>query len=175
MGEASRADAPPSPAPEPDLAPYQHVQFGTPIAVGTALALLVAIALIATLSAATLRAAPWLVAGLFAIVGVAFALFYRLRVDIDGSRLRAAFGVGIVSRTIDLADIRRADVVRTRVWWGYGVHVTPSGWLYNVAGRWAVRLELRSERPIMIGTDEPDALKAAIDARIAATEQREGR
>ena len=56
----------------------------------------------------------------------------------------------------------------TRVWWGYGIHWTPSGWLYNVAGRHAVRLEVRGGRALMIGTDEPDALKAAIDARLAA-------
>jgi hypothetical protein len=31
-----------------------------------------------------------------------------------------------------------------------------------------VRLEVRGGKAVMIGTDEPDALKAAIDARLAA-------
>jgi hypothetical protein len=47
------------------------------------------------------------------------------------------------------------------------MHWTPSGWLYNVSGRAAVRLEMTSQRPLMIGSDEAERLKAAIDARLA--------
>ncbi len=78
------------------------------------------------------------------------------------------FGIGLIRKEIPLADVVRADLVRTRVMWGYGIHWTPSGWLYNVAGRHAVRLEVRGGKAVMIGTDEPEALKAAVDARLAA-------
>jgi hypothetical protein len=147
---------------------YRHSQFATPMAVGTALGLGVALAGLATLSAATLASAPWLVAALFAVLLGAFALFWRLVVEVDGRAVRATFGVGLIRRSVPLADVRRAEVIRTRVWWGYGVHWTPSGWLYNVAGRDAVRLELHGGRAVMIGTDEPDALKSAIDAALRA-------
>lgn len=149
------------------MAAYRHSQFATPMAVATALGLAVATGGVALLSRETLDAAPWLVVALYALLLGAFALFWRLTVEVDGGALRAVFGVGLVRRTVDLADVVRADAIRTRVWWGYGVHWTPSGWLYNVAGRDAVRLELRAERAVMIGTDEPDALKAAIDAALA--------
>jgi hypothetical protein len=43
-----------------------------------------------------------------------------------------------------------------------------------VSGRDAVRVELRGERPVVIGSDDADALKAAIDARIAAHAGRPG-
>lgn len=150
------------------MAAYRHSQFGTPMAVATAVGLAVAVAGLFMLSPATLSGGRWLVAGLFAVLLGGFALFWRLVVSVDGTWIRAVFGIGLVRKSVPLADVRRADVIRTRVWWGYGVHWTPSGWLYNVAGRDAVRLEMRSERPVMIGTDEPDALKAAIDAALAA-------
>lgn len=133
------------------------------MAVATVLGLAVAVAGLAWLSPATLQAAPWLVVALFAILLGGFALFWRLLVEVDGRVIRAVFGVGIIRRTVELKDVRQVDVIRTRVWWGYGIHWTPSGWLYNVAGRDAVRLEVAGEKALMIGTDEPVALKAAID------------
>lgn len=138
------------------------------MAVATAIGLAVATAGLAALSQATLASAPWLVVGLFALLLGAFALFWRLVVEVDERSIRATFGIGLVRKVVSLADVQRVDVLRTRVWWGYGVHWTPSGWLYNVAGRDAVRLEIAGERAVIIGTDEPDALKAAIDAALRA-------
>ena len=82
--------------------------------------------------------------------------------------MRLRFGVGLFRRTLPIADLVRCDRMRTRLRWGWGLHWTPAGWLYNVSGRDAVRLELRRERPVIIGSDDADALKTAIDARIAA-------
>ena len=134
------------------------------MAIGTAIGLAVAIAGLVLLSPQTLAAAPGLVAGLFALLLGGFALFWRLVVEVDERSIRAIFGVGLIRKEVAIADVRRADLIRTRVWWGYGIHWTPSGWLYNVAGRDAVRLEIAGERALIIGTDDPEALKAAIDA-----------
>jgi hypothetical protein len=130
---------------------------------GFALAALVTL----SLSKATLAAVPWLVFALFALVVLGLLTYATLRVTVDARRIQARFGIGLVRKSIDLADIVRCDVVRTPSWWGWGLHWTPSGWLYNVSGRAAVRLQMASQRPVMIGTDEPDRLKAAIDARLA--------
>ena len=147
---------------------YSHSQFGWPMAVGAGLALGFATVVLVAVSDETRAAASWTIVALYATIGLAFAAFFRLRVTVDPDRILAVFGIGLIRKEIPLADVLRADVVRTRVWWGYGIHWTPSGWLYNVAGRHAVRLEVRGGRAMMIGTDEPDALKAAIDARLAA-------
>ena len=40
---------------------------------------------------------------------------------------------------------------------------TRGGWQYNVSGRRAVELELPGGRTFTIGTDEPEALLAAIE------------
>ena len=146
------------------MIPYRHSQVGKPIAIGTLLAAGLATVLVASLSNTTIQAAPWLVIGLYGVLALAYALFYRLTVTVDATRLRAAFGVGIFAKEVAIADVMACEIVRTRRRWGWGIHWTPVGWLYNVGGRHAVRLMLRTERPVMIGSDQPEALLAAIDA-----------
>ena len=130
---------------------------------GLGLALLVTM----SLSAATLAAVPWLVVALFGLLALGLLTYATLTVDVDSQEVRARFGIGLIRKSILLKDIARCDVVRTPSWWGWGIHWTPSGWLYNVSGRAAVRLEMTTERPVMIGSDEAERLKAAIDARLA--------
>jgi len=144
---------------------YRHTQFGTVIAVGTALGLAAAVTMTVSLSPATLAAARWPIVALYAVIAAAFFLFATLTVEVDAREVRVRFGIGLFRKSVPLADIRRCDVIRTRIWWGWGLHWTPSGWLYNVSGREAVRIELASERPLIIGSDEAPALKQAIDAR----------
>jgi hypothetical protein len=126
-------------------------------------------ALMATLSlsASTLAAVPWLVVSLFGLLVLGLLTYATLTVEIDAEHIRARFGIGLIRKSIPLADIARCEVVRTPSWWGWGMHWTPSGWLYNVSGRAAVRVEMRTERPVMIGSDEAERLKAAIDAKLA--------
>jgi hypothetical protein len=147
---------------------YSHSQFGWPMAVAASFGVGLATAVLVAVSPETRAAAPWTIVAVYATFGLAFALFFRLKVTVDPERIRVVFGIGLIRKEIPAADLIRADIVKTRVWWGYGIHWTPSGWLYNVAGRHAVRLEVRGGRALMIGTDEPEALKAAMDARLAA-------
>lgn len=153
---------------------YRHTQFGKVIAAATALGLAAAALVTLSLSPATLAAAWWLVGALFAIIAAAFLLLGTLTVEVDAREVRVRFGIGFFRKSVPLADIRRCEVIRTRVWWGWGLHWTPAGWLYNVSGREAVRLELASERAVMIGSDEAPALKQAIDARRPATRPEPG-
>ena len=119
-----------------------------------------------SLSASTLAAAPWLVFALFGLLALGLLTYATLTVEVDAERIRAYFGIGLIRKSIPIEDIVRCDVVRTPTWWGWGMHWTPSGWLYNVSGRAAVRLEMKSQRPVMIGSDEADALKEAIDVEL---------
>ncbi len=130
---------------------------------GFGLALLVTM----SLSAATLAAVPWLVVALFGLLALGLVTYATLTVDVDSDEVRVRFGIGLIRKSIPFTDIARCDVVRTPSWWGWGIHWTPSGWLYNVSGRAAVRLEMTTQRPVMIGSDEAERLKAAIDAQLA--------
>jgi hypothetical protein len=144
---------------------YRHTQFGRAIAIGTVAGFALAALVTLSLSAATLRAQWPPVVALFAILAAAYVLFATLTVEVDAREIRIRFGIGLVRRTVELADVLHCEVIRTRVWWGWGLHWTPSGWLYNVAGREAVRLVLASAKPVIVGSDEALVLKQAIDAR----------
>ena len=132
-------------------------------AVGLGLAMLVTL----SLSAATLATVPWLVVALFGLLALGLLAYATLTVEVDAENVRVRFGIGLIRKSIPLSDIARCEIVRTPSWWGWGIHWTPSGWLYNISGRAAVRLEMTSQRPLMIGSDEAERLKAAIDARLA--------
>lgn len=133
-------------------------------ATGVAIALVLTTALTSSLSARTLETAGWMVYALYAVIVAAFVLFGWLEVVVDERVIDVRFGVGLVRRRIELAQVVRCEPIRTRLWWGWGLHWTPSGWLYNVSGRAAVRVELNGERAVMIGSDDAQALTRAIEA-----------
>jgi hypothetical protein len=147
---------------------YRHRQFGWAIAVGTVVGLVLAALLTVSLSAGTIAAARWAVVALFGILAAGFVLLGTLTVEVDADGVRLRFGVGLIRRSVPLADIVRCDVVRTPLWWGWGLHWTPSGWLYNVSGRDAVRIDVRRERAVIVGSDDAPALKKAIDGWLDA-------
>jgi hypothetical protein len=143
---------------------YRHRQIGWVIGAASGAALVLATALAQSLTAQTLATAGWMVYALYAVIVGAFVLFGWLVVEVDADAIDVRFGVGLIGRRFDVADVRRCERIRTRLWWGWGLHWTPSGWLYNVSGRDAVRIEFISQRAVMIGTDQPDALVRAIEA-----------
>jgi len=147
---------------------YRHTQFAWVLAGVLVPGVFAAIGLMVFLPEGAMRApwwTPWL---LVAVLAFGLLLFGWLTVEVDDRRVHLRFGIGAFRRTVRLGDIRGCDRVRTRLHWGWGIRWTPAGWLYNVAGREAVRLELVRERPLIIGSNDADALKAAIDAQIAA-------
>lgn len=101
-----------------------------------------------------------------AIVLAAGILFATLTIEIDHDSLRWRFGPGLIRKHVRLSDIESVEPVRNRFWYGYGIRLTPQGWLYNVSGLDAVEVRLRSGKTFRLGTDEPDRLGAAITARL---------
>ena len=93
---------------------------------------------------------------------VTIPLFYKLTITIDNEGLRASFGVGLIHKEIPLAQIVGCESIRIRWWYGWGIHLTPYGWLYNVAGWDAVAITLRKGQKFAVGTDDPYGLVAAI-------------
>jgi hypothetical protein len=91
-------------------------------------------------------------------------LFYSLTVEIREDVLIIRFGPGFIRKRIALADIREAKVVRNPWYYGWGVRITPHGWLYNVSGLDAVEIVFGQGKTFRIGTDEPQKLAEAIRA-----------
>jgi len=102
-------------------------------------------------------------------LGVITILFSTLTVEVSDETLRFYFGPGFWTKRIPLRDIEHAEVVRNRVFYGWGIRYTFDGWLYNVSGLDAVKLRVRGWGTLRIGTDEPHELKRALEqARQAA-------
>jgi hypothetical protein len=101
------------------------------------------------------------------ILLVCLVLFYRLKITIDGKTLCASIGVGVICKKVRLAEIVGCEPVRIRWWYGWGIHLTPYGWLYNVSGFDAVRISLRDGRTLALGTDDPGGLTDAIRTGIS--------
>ena len=89
-------------------------------------------------------------------------LFYKLRITIDGETLCASFGIGVIRKRVALAQIVGCEPNRIRWWYGWGVHLTSCGWLYNVSGFDAVAITLRDGKKFAFGTNDPDGFTTAI-------------
>jgi hypothetical protein len=90
------------------------------------------------------------------------ALFYKLTIRTNNESLCASFGIGIVSKRVPAAEIAACQPIRICWWYGWGIHLTPYGWLYNVSGLHAVAITLRDGRKFALGTDDPQGLADAI-------------
>jgi hypothetical protein len=101
------------------------------------------------------------------ILWVCLVLFYRLKITIEGETLCASFGLGIIRKRVRLAEIVECEPIRIRWWYGWGIHLTPRGWLYNVSGFDAVAITLRDGGKFALGTNDPNGLTAALRAAIS--------
>lgn len=110
---------------------------------------------------------PFVVAALMALC---FVTFYSLTVSIDAEQLHVSFGPGWIKKRFSVREISAAQKVENRWFYGWGVKLTPHGWLFNVSGFDAVEVELASGRRYRIGSDQPDELVRAIQSAAAAAQ-----
>lgn len=139
---------------------YSHDQFGTLV-----VSLLVPFAVFAAVISASVGPGS-AVLGVWIVSLALLVLFYRLRVEVTREHLRFRFGIGLIGRTFKVTDIVAATPVRNKWYYGWGIRLTPHGWLYNVSGFDAVEVQLRSGKKYRIGTDEPQALSRALHRAI---------
>lgn len=102
-----------------------------------------------------------------AVVLVVVFWFSRLTVRVSGGEVRVGFGPGWPRRVFGSYEIVGFRPVRNKWYFGWGVRKIPGGWMYNVWGLDAVELELASGKKFRIGTNEPDALVAALTTHLA--------
>ena len=133
---------------------YRHTQFGTVIVITTVAVMSLAAAWLA--GTATIA---WLILGSLVVL---LALFFSLTVEIDAEHLRIHFGIGLIRKRFPLDQIDTCRPVRNSWIYGWGIRLTPHGWLYNVSGQEAVELKMKSGKTCRIGTDEPEVLAAAL-------------
>lgn len=94
---------------------------------------------------------------------VVLAIMSRLKVSISKDMLMIRFGpVELIRQEWPLQEIVSVVPVKNPWYYGYGLRYTPHGPLYNVSGSGAVEIHLISGKTFRIGTDEPEALCAAV-------------
>jgi hypothetical protein len=130
---------------------YRHTQ------VGHTTMIILGIALAGILYWTALTPRPALIAAAV-IIGLAFVLFSTLTVIVRDQTVEVFFGPGLIRRRIPLDRIREVETVRTPWYYGWGVRLTPSGWLWNVSGLGGVELRFNDGSRFRIGSDEPQRL-----------------
>ena len=97
------------------------------------------------------------------VLVVTLSLFATLTISINRDELVMHFGpLPLIRKRIRVAEIISAIPVKNPWYYGWGIHFTPYGWLYNVSGEDAVEFLLASGKTLRIGTDEPETLAKAI-------------
>ena len=133
---------------------YEHTQIGRVIIWS-----LLPIIVIASAGLISHHPPPFIV---LLLLLICIVLFYRLKITIEDQTLCASFGPGIIRKRVRLAEIVGCEPIRIRWWYGWGIHLTPCGWLYNVSGFDAVAITLRNGKKVALGTDDPYGLVTAI-------------
>jgi len=106
----------------------------------------------------------WITVLVLGIMAFMLGVASTLTVSVDKKILHIRFGpVGLIRKSWPLAEIVSVTTVTNPWYYGYGLRITPQGPLYNVSGPHAVEVRLMSGKAFRIGTDEPYALKEAID------------
>jgi hypothetical protein len=96
------------------------------------------------------------------ILVVCAVTFASLTIEIKDGFLTCSFGVGLLRKRYRLDEIDECTVVKNPWYYGWGMRLTPHGWLYNVSGTDAVELRLKNGASVRLGTDEPENLSQAL-------------
>jgi hypothetical protein len=124
-------------------------------------------------------AAAWVVGshpGSFIAVTVALvivliaAAFHHLTVVDDGDRLAIRLGpLPLCRRTVRYNDIEKAEVGRTLILDGWGIHDSVrGGWVWNLWGRECVVVHWKNGGVLRIGTDDGPKLARFLEGKVAS-------
>jgi hypothetical protein len=102
-----------------------------------------------------------LLIGLAAIL-LMVGLFGTLTVEIRDGLLKFRFGLGLIRKNLKIEAIETCEIVKNPWYYGWGIHATSKGWIYNVSGFQAVEIFMKDGRRLRIGTDEPEILRRVI-------------
>lgn len=103
---------------------------------------------------------------LIGILGSTAYTFRSLTVEVDDNEIRLQFGDGPIRKSFPMHDVSSVQTTRTQPLQGWGIHWTGGGWLYNIYGLDAVEISFTDGKRVLIGTDQPEQLAAAIDGRL---------
>jgi hypothetical protein len=139
-----------------EMKTYEHTQSATTILWAVGVLFLITLAGAIVLNVLLVGAALMLITAW---------LFRSMTVEISDADLSWCFGSGWLRKSVPLNEIVSAEVIRTTFFYGWGIHYTPRGWLYNVSGYGAVAITLRNGKRFCLGSDEPEKLVRCLASR----------
>jgi hypothetical protein len=142
---------------------YRHVQVGWPVILGVAGSFALFLGIVVGVSGRdpAVLLHP-IVAVPLVFLALITAVFGVLRTEIRDDAFLVAFGPGRPRRVTPLERIRSVRVVRNHWLYGWGIRITPHGWLWNASGLDAVEIELEGGKRFRVGTDDPRGLAEAL-------------
>jgi hypothetical protein len=140
---------------------YRHTQSGTLLFLSTLPGAL--ILLVSGLLCRGPLTLPFVILAL--VLGAVGYAFSSLTVEVTPTELAWFFGPGVLRKSVPRTAIMSATPVVNKWWWGWGIHLTPRGWLYNIGGLEAVEIALRDGKTLRIGSNETASLARALAAR----------
>lgn len=97
------------------------------------------------------------------LFGGLLSAFYGMTVIVTDNHIMIKFGIGLITKKIDLSKVKSATIQSYPIFYGYGIRFIPNGILYNVSGTHAVELKFKNKtKVIQIGTDDWEHLKEVI-------------
>lgn len=103
------------------------------------------------------------------IIFLIYLLFYGLTINLTPDLIEVSFGIGLISRRIQLVQIKTLEIVKNPWYYGWGIRFIPQGMLYNISRSDGIELTFNhTNRVVRIGTKDPMNLKQEIEKRLAA-------
>jgi len=101
------------------------------------------------------------------VILILAAGFHHLTVADEIDRLSISFGpLPLFKRTVSYDQIVSAEVDRTTLMEGWGIHLSPrGGWVWNLWGRECVKLQLQ-KGILRVGTDDAQNLAAFVNGKL---------
>jgi len=135
---------------------YRHTQIGYVMIVCGAIAVFIALEIFYR------KATAMAMLGGLAAIFIMMGLFATLTVEIRDGFLKFRFGLGLIRKKLKIAEIESCEIVKNPWYYGWGIHATGKGWVYNVSGFDAVEMFMSDGRRLRLGSDEAELLRKAI-------------
>ena len=99
----------------------------------------------------------------YVIVGIVAILFCSLTIEVKEGKISWFFGPRFWNKSLELSQISSVKIVKNKWYYGLGIRLISTGWLYNVSGATAVELSLKNGTTVTLGTNDPNNLIKAIE------------
>ena len=136
----------------------KFTQFGTFTVIILSVLLIVFVTLLID-HGFSVKPEAYMSASLVLIFIVCLLTFYKLTIIIDNTTISFKLGIGIFGKSYKIDEIESCNSVKNKFIYGWGIHLIPNGWLYNVSSFKAIELTFKnSNKVIRIGTNKPEEI-----------------